>query len=343
MGSKYQFRERGKDYSFENKNVFINHCQHKYQKSLHFSNPSEYYSYDFGETWNLISDFKSERQTIQNEKKPQEENRNHSTKSESKSGWGTYLIYVLAIWGGLSLINNKVTPIGFVNKINTELFGSSSNSTNKNNQEVVPNNQNNNSSDGSSENANPEQDFPITSDAEELFIDNAIFKIIKIDNDTKNTLLQILSDPNPDPDKIENQSCDNTNTRCIYCNNKVPGVNYSYQKYLYQLLSCGPNTLALYDYCLCARMAISSGDIEKSSAQNNESKGYDENDWEKIDWAKVMSSQYKEKVFELEPIIAEVCSNYRNGVKYVCVENPVTSHSKNFCSEKCKTEYKSSH
>lgn len=62
---------------------------------------------------------------------------------ESKSGWGTYLIYVLAIWGGLSLINNKVTPIGFVNKINTELFGSSSNSTNKNNQEVVPNNQNN--------------------------------------------------------------------------------------------------------------------------------------------------------------------------------------------------------
>ena len=143
MGSKYQFRERGKDYSFENKNVFINHCQHKYQKSLHFSNPSEYYSYDFGETWNLISDFKSERQTIQNEKKPQEENRNHSSKSESKSGWGTYLIYVLALWGGLSLINNKVTPIGFVKKINTELFGSSSNSTNKNNQEVVPNNQNN--------------------------------------------------------------------------------------------------------------------------------------------------------------------------------------------------------
>jgi len=62
---------------------------------------------------------------------------------ESKSGWGTYLIYVLAIWGGLSLINNKVTPIDFVNKINTELFGSNSNKINKNNQEVVPNNQNN--------------------------------------------------------------------------------------------------------------------------------------------------------------------------------------------------------
>jgi hypothetical protein len=155
MKSKYQFRERGKDYSFENKNVFINHCQHKYQKSLYYSNPSEYYSYDFGETWNLISNFKSERQTIQNEKKPQNEIRNHSTKSESKSGWGTYLIYVLSIWGGLSLINNKVTPIGFVNKINTELFGSNSNLTNKNNQEVLPNTQNNdetitedNSSDG---------------------------------------------------------------------------------------------------------------------------------------------------------------------------------------------------
>jgi hypothetical protein len=90
-------------------------------------------------------------------------------------------------------------------------------------------------------------------------------------------------------------------------------------------------------------MAISSGDIEKSSAQDNESKGYDADDWGKIDWVKVMSSQYKEKVFELEPIIAEVCSNYRNGVKYVCVENPVTSHSKNFCSEKCKTEYQYTH
>jgi hypothetical protein len=67
---------------------------------------------------------------------------------ESKSGWGTYLIYVLALWGGLSLINNKVTTIGFVNKINTELFGSNSNKINKNNQEVVPNNQNTNSSDG---------------------------------------------------------------------------------------------------------------------------------------------------------------------------------------------------
>ncbi len=99
MGSKYQFRERGQDYSFENKNVFINHCQHKYQKSLNYSNPSEYYSYDFGETWNLISNFKSERQTIQNEKKPQNEIRNHSTKSESKldqsSGVPTWVLIIL--------------------------------------------------------------------------------------------------------------------------------------------------------------------------------------------------------------------------------------------------------
>ena len=195
MGSKYQFRERGQDYSFENKNVFINHCQHKYQKSLHYSNPSEYYSYDFGETWNLISDFKSERQTIQNEKKPQNESRNHSTKSESKSGWGTYLIYVLSIWGGLSLINNKVTPIGFVNKINTELFGSNSNSTNKNNQEVIPSTQNNDETiteDNSSNENNTE-----SSDNNSQIESN--------DNSSSNTYQE--PERQPQPEKVKCYSC----------------------------------------------------------------------------------------------------------------------------------------
>jgi hypothetical protein len=248
--------------------------------------------------------------------------------SNSGNSWFFYLIVIALIAGGLYLYNNHNISSANRDELSNTITGSEQQTSTVNQYE-----------NRSSENANPEQVFPITSDAEELFIDNAIFKIIKIDNDTKNSLLQILSDPNPDPDKIENQSCDNTNTRCIYCNNKVPGVNYSYQNYLYKVLICGPNTLALCDYCVCARMAISSGDIEKSSEQNNESKGYDENDWAKIDWAKVMSSQYKEKVFELEPTIAKMCSNYKNGEKYICIENPVTSGGKNFCSEKCKTEY----
>lgn len=142
MGSKYQFREQGRENSFENKNVFINHCQHKYQKSLHYSNPTWYYSYNFGETWNHISNFKSDRQTIQNEKKPQNENRNHSSKSESKldqsSGVPTWVLIILTpiILFGVYYYANQNNQ----NKVprtenNTETIKPEDNSSNENNTE----------------------------------------------------------------------------------------------------------------------------------------------------------------------------------------------------------------
>jgi hypothetical protein len=132
MGSKYQIKSKEGIVTFDKKEDFLKRCRLEFSANR---KSSIQYSFDFGDTWNYILNFPNDRQTIESQKKPQNENRNHSTKSESKSGWGTYLIYVLALWGGLSLINNNVTPIGFVNKINTELFGS--------NQEVVPNTQNN--------------------------------------------------------------------------------------------------------------------------------------------------------------------------------------------------------
>jgi hypothetical protein len=63
---------------------------------------------------------------------------NKNEDSESSSGFGTTIGYVLAIYIGLTCIDKYVTSIGFVNKINTELFGSNSNKTDKNNQEGVP-------------------------------------------------------------------------------------------------------------------------------------------------------------------------------------------------------------
>ncbi len=64
---------------------------------------------------------------------------NKNEDSESSSGFGTIIVYILVIYIGLTYIDKKVTRIGFVNKINTELFGSNknnqNNSSNENNTE----------------------------------------------------------------------------------------------------------------------------------------------------------------------------------------------------------------
>jgi hypothetical protein len=336
MKSKYQIKSKEGVVTFTKKDDFLKRCR------LEFSTNKKgniQYSFDYGNKWNSILNFPNDRQTIESQKKPQVENQNYSKKGESTleqssgdSNWFSYLIVIALIIGGVYYFtsNNNQNKVPRTEN-NQETITPMDSSIDVNLGEPIPYPE------------PPENNFSITFEAEQLFIDNPIFEIIKIDYDTKNTLLQILSDPNPNPDNIENQSCDNTNTRCIYCNNKVMGVYYTHQKYLYKVLSCEPNTVALNGYCFYARMAFAYGDMGKSSEQNNESKVDEENDLEKIDLGKVMSYPYIEKVLELEPIITDICSNYKNGIKYICVEEPVTDGSKNFCSEKCKTEYKYSH
>jgi hypothetical protein len=119
---KYQYREQGSETTFDKKNDFINFCQEKYQESLKLSSTTvRYYSYDFGETWNPISNFKSDRQNIQNEKKPQSQSDTNHT--PQKTNWFTYLIYLFFIWLGLSYFNVKIDKIGFVNEFNGRVFG----------------------------------------------------------------------------------------------------------------------------------------------------------------------------------------------------------------------------
>lgn len=71
MNVKYQFQEKnGSKCYFDKKNDFINFCQQKYNESLMNKNAlGSMYSYDYGENWNPISNFNSNRQIIQNEKK----------------------------------------------------------------------------------------------------------------------------------------------------------------------------------------------------------------------------------------------------------------------------------
>jgi hypothetical protein len=122
MTPKYRYREQGSETTFDKKNDFINFCQEKYQESLKLSSTTvRYYSYDFGETWNPISNFKSDRQNIQNEKKPQSQSDTNHT--PQKTNWFTYLIYLFFIWLGLSYFNVKIDKIGFVNEFNGRVFG----------------------------------------------------------------------------------------------------------------------------------------------------------------------------------------------------------------------------
>ena len=243
---------------------------------------------------------------------------------ESKSGWGTYLIYVLAIWGGLSLINNKVTPIDFVNKINTELFGSSSNSTNKNNQEVIPNNQNTNSSDGINDEPilneeTTENNFitsiPVTDEALEIYNQSDFLKAMKPTEDEKDWILAILSDPNPNPDRNNGNSCSQSNYRCTYCSDFIPSRFYTLQWRLNDILN--PSVLtgsSGLGYNFLARM-------------------YNEGE----------NDVYKEALQKGYTIIREVIIGYKQGERYTCIREPITNGGQEFCSKECEINNRYSH
>lgn len=76
---------------------------------------------------------------------------NKNEDSESSSGFGTIIVYILVIYIGLTYIDKKVTRIGFVNKINTELFGSNKNNLNNSSNENNTESSYTNSSESSSE------------------------------------------------------------------------------------------------------------------------------------------------------------------------------------------------
>ncbi len=140
--SKYQFNQSGTIANFRKKNEFIDYCQSRYNDCINSRRTYDYYfSFDYGNNWHSIEDFKSLRQTIQNEKsesntaKPTEIN--HKIEEKESTGFFTYILYALAIWGGLSLINKNIHKIDFVDSINSNLFKSKKNSiANGNNNEL---------------------------------------------------------------------------------------------------------------------------------------------------------------------------------------------------------------
>ena len=189
------------------------------------------------------------------------------------------------------------------------------------------------------ESKNHQTDFPITKEAEYFIKNSLIIKSLNLDSNTKNTLLEILSDTNPDPNNNQGKFCENTTTRCKYCNILVPGYLKSYQRYLNETIfhndlleeslkkGTNPNNIKYID---------SINSIDWSSYVSSEQ-------YDSIDWEIIRSEVDKKNLLNIKPIIIDICLNYRKGMKYICLENPIVDLGRNFCSEKCKTEYKYSH
>lgn len=324
MGSKYQIKSKEGIVTFDKKDDFLKKCSLELNETLYKSKRQSdiQYSYDYGNTWNHILNLKNDRQTIQNEKKPQNENMNNSKKSESKSGWGwgTYLIIVLWIWIGLTFIDSKVKRIDFIHRINTEL----KKEINKNNQEVIPNNQNTNSSEGINDETiqngeTPENNvltsIPVTDDALEIYNQSDFLKAIKPTENEKEWILAILSDPNPNPDRNNGNSCSQSNYRCTYCSDFIPSRLYTLQWRLNDILN--PSVLT-----------GSSG-----LGYNYYARLYNEGE----------NEVYEKALQQGYSIIEEVINGYKQGERYTCIREPITNGGQEFCSKECESNNRYSH
>lgn len=276
------------------------------------------------------------------------------TKNESW-GCGWYLFLLFALWFGLTVYNVKFDKINFINNINKSVFGNNpkfiNNTINENddsNLDVIINEL------GSSDNEETYYDFEITQDSKDFLNNSPIIKVLKLDKNTTNTLLAILSDPNPDPDNREGEFCDNTSTRCLYCNDLVPGKRNSYKNFVESELICSEYLSGVY-YTNCGAASLLNDndlDIDKVSKiiedNSNENTNIDksksiEDQLNSVDWKKVVGDGVFEscqnQLIKLRILLKSISSDYRNGLRYICVENPVKDGNRNFCSERCKTDY----
>lgn len=258
-------------------------------------------------------------------------------------GCGWYLFLLFAFWFGLTVYNVKIDKINFINSINRDIFGNNPKFVNnvllENKNEdptVIINDSNNTDYDETY------YDYEITQDSRDILNNSPIISVLKLDKNTTNTLLAILSDINPDPENREGEFCDNTSTRCIYCNERVLGEIYTYKNYFSNELNCD-GVLSIYNSrCYTARLIMNNHSSRKDNEEIDNTDSVEEQ-LNSIDWRGVMNDALYESILEFKPVIENACDNFKNGVKYICVENPVKKGSLNFCSEKCKTEYDYSH
>jgi hypothetical protein len=310
MELKYQFQEKnGNKCFFDKKNDFLEFCQQKWNESQKSKKTSDSrYSFDYGKNWYSISNFNTNRQTIQNEKK--------LTKIDLNGKF--YFLRNNEQVGPFSLdeilkrkITNKtyIWTNGMVNwemienipEISEKYNLSNPHKTNQNKDKLDSknlnlNNESNNSncliylvllaiivggyyfynstksdiinddeykySDESSSNQESEtyeetnQNYEYTQEAKDIINNSPIIKVLNLDNNTTNTLLTILSDPNPDPENQSGESCYSYSNKCYYCNEPIPGKIYTYQEYFRIELNCERAFWIPYDRCTAAMILL---------------------------------------------------------------------------------------
>ena len=392
MEVKYQFQEKnGNKCFFDKKHDFLEFCQQKWNESQKSKKTSDSrYSFDYGKNWYSISNFNTNRQTIQNEKKLTKidlngkfyflrnneqvgpfsldeilkrkitnktyvwtngmvnwemiENipaiyekynlsyRNKTNQNKDKlynknlnsnnegnnSNWFIYLVLLAIIVGGYYFYNSTKSDI-----INDEEY-------------TYPDESNRNQESENDEKTN--QNYEYTQEAKDIIYNNPIIKVLNLDDNTINTLLTILSDPNPDPENNDGMICSNNSMRCKYCNEIVPGKIELWKNYLFGEMDCN-NAYGIYGgengflRCIAAKECL-----YKISGKNNTSIELDELDFESI-----LNDSYCNTVKDFKPIIEQACSEFRDGYKYFCINNPISHNSNNYCSIKCKNEHEMSY
>jgi len=258
--------------------------------------------------------------TNQNKDKLDSKNLNLNNEGNN-SNWFIYLLLLAIIVGGYYFYNSTKSDI-----INDKEY-------------TYPDESNRNQE--SEKYEEPNQNYEYTQEAKDIINNSPIIKVLNLDNNTINTLLSILSDPNPDPENRLGEFCYDTSTRCLYCNNLVPGEIYTYRAYFSNFLNCdGLN--AYNPQCLAAITALSI-----TTYKNNEvevkSSGTNEEQLNSIDLKDIFLNAPSEWANNFKPVIENACSNFNSGIKTVCVENPISDGSRKFCSVKCKTEHKLSY
>jgi hypothetical protein len=189
------------------------------------------------------------------------------------------------------------------------------------------------------------KNYEYTQEAKDIINNSPIIKVLNLDNSTTNTLLTILSDPNPDPENQSGESCYSYSSKCYYCNEPIPGKIYTYQEYFRIELNCEG---AFSDRCTAAMILLKiPAPTSKNEETESNSSGTIDEQLKSIDWKELIQnsvySSATSPVLDFRPVIENACSNFNTGIKTMCIEKPIYGDSKDFCSVKCKTEYHYSH
>lgn len=174
---------------------------------------------------------------------------------------------------------------------------------------------------------NPEpHEIHITSEARSLVNNSVLLKALNTSSDQKTILMEILSDPDSDPQYKEGNACDNYTTRCKFCNNYIHGKWNTLKSIVRDNFTCS-GLLMMGTPCLGAEIILKSK--EKREKSDSDTSG---------DWGVLFNEVMAKKAYDMKPTIETACKLYKTGTKYACIDAGFGTEQE-FCSKKCESEY----